>query len=210
MRGAFEIVDNLRDGDLRSLQTDCADGIRRCTEIMQSLLDDVQDSIKLQPASRPLNRMQTFQWRALLDEVLLSLLPVAQDQNLELRARILAPKVDSVQGDRESIGRLATLLVEHGMRFAPRGGVVALESSLVPGQAAKAKLYRLSVAQTLPGEAPARPTDEPTDSGKRQLVVRQCVELGGCGIVVEHVASHWKTTSWFDVPLRAEATVQTQ
>lgn len=201
MRGAFDIVDILRDGDLNSVQTGCAEGIRRCTAIMQSLLDDVQDAMKFDPPHAAL-RNEPFQWRVLLDQVLVSLLPRAHDRGVDMFARVVEPLADIVSGDRETIARLATLLVEHGIRFAKQGGQVVLESSAVPGASSGTKLYRLSVSQSLPDSAPSGPTA--TDAGHRgQLVVRQCIELGGCGIIVEH-GEHWNTTSWFEVPLRVE------
>lgn len=201
MRGAFDIVDVLRDGDLNSVQTGCAEGIRRCTAIMQSLLDDVQDATKFDPP-RPALRVESFQWRVLLDQVIVSLLPRAHDRGVEMRARVVAPEAEFVSGDRETIARLATLLVEHGIRFAKQGGEVMLESTAVPGASASTRLYRLSVSHLLPDSVPIGRAVTGTED-RRQLVVRQNIEMGGCGIIVEH-GEQWNTTSWFEVPLRVD------
>lgn len=105
--------------------------IRRQTDRMRELIDDLMDLAQIESGSIPLE-MEEVALGPLLREVAQDLAPAALERGVTLEVRADAEAI--VMGDRRRLGQVARNLLDNAIKFSPEGSAVDLEARREPGR----------------------------------------------------------------------------
>ncbi len=105
--------------------------IRRQSDRMRELIDDLMDLAQIESGAVPLER-EEIPLHELLSEVAEDLGPAAREKRVEVRVRATCPW--SAVGDRRRLGQLARNLIDNAIKFSPDGGA-RRRPRLAPGRA---------------------------------------------------------------------------
>jgi two-component system, OmpR family, phosphate regulon sensor histidine kinase PhoR len=97
--------------------------IRRQSDRMRELIDDLMDLAQIESGAVPLER-EEIPLQELLSEVAEELGPAARDRRVDVR--VLGDGAVSVVGDRRRIGQLARNLIDNAIKFSPEGAPVVV------------------------------------------------------------------------------------
>lgn len=97
--------------------------IRRQSERMRELIDDLMDLAQIESGSVPLVR-EEIPLRELLAEVAEDLEPAARDRNVSVRVQ--GDEGITTMGDRRRLGQLARNLMDNAIKFSPAGAPVVV------------------------------------------------------------------------------------
>jgi two-component system phosphate regulon sensor histidine kinase PhoR len=97
--------------------------IRRQSDRMRELIDDLMDLAQIESGAVPLER-EEIPLHELLTEVAEELGPAARDRRVELR--VVGDGAVSAVGDRRRIGQLARNLIDNAIKFSPEGAPVVV------------------------------------------------------------------------------------
>jgi two-component system phosphate regulon sensor histidine kinase PhoR len=97
--------------------------IRRQSDRMRELIDDLMDLAQIESGAVPLVREQ-IPLHEILTEVAEDLGPAARDRRVDVR--VLGDPTVSAVGDRRRIGQLARNLIDNAIKFSPEGAPVVV------------------------------------------------------------------------------------
>ncbi|HYX21076.1 MAG TPA: ATP-binding protein [Thermoanaerobaculia bacterium] len=97
--------------------------IRRQSDRMRELIDDLMDLAQIESGAVPLVR-EAIPLRELLAEVAEDLEPAARD--LGVSVRVQGDEAITAMGDRRRVGQLARNLIDNAIKFSPRGAPVVV------------------------------------------------------------------------------------
>ena len=97
--------------------------IRRQSDRMRELIDDLMDLAQIESGAVPLVR-EAIPLRELLAEVAEDLEPAARD--LGVSVRVQGDEAITAMGDRRRVGQLARNLLDNAIKFSPRGAPVVV------------------------------------------------------------------------------------
>ena len=104
--------------------------IRRQTDRMRELIDDLMDLAQIESGAVPLE-MEEVPLGALLNDVAQDLASSAHDKDVTMR--IQADPAAAVIGDRRRLGQIVRNLLDNAIKFSPKGASVDLEARREPG-----------------------------------------------------------------------------
>ena len=155
--------------------------IRRQSERMRELIDDLMDLSQIESGAVPLEREQVG-LRELLSEVAEDLERAARDKSVTVR--VIGDGAASALGDRRRLGQLARNLVDNAIKFSPAGAQVVVRVWRDGG--ALGVLGRGLRAGDLPRRAATR-----SSSGSTRWTDPRSKQRPGSGLglaIVKHIA----------------------
>jgi signal transduction histidine kinase/CheY-like chemotaxis protein len=202
--GFAEVLADGLDGELNPAQLEDLARIRGSGENLLALLDDLLDLSKIEAGFMTLKR-EDVNLRALVDSVLSSLRPLADNRSLYLESSDLDGL--RVTGDPQRIRQVLTNLVGNAVKFTKEGGVTVRARVTGGGN------VRVEVVDTGIGIAPGdhdlifEEFRQASHDGKRQpggtglglAISRKLIEMHGCDIGVESEVGKG-STFWFTIP----------
>ncbi len=164
--------------------------IRRQSDRMRELIDDLMDLAQIESGAVPLER-ETIPLRELLEEVAEDLEAAARDK--QVRVEVAGDAGIAVLGDRRRLGQLARNLLDNAIKFSPSGAPVSVRvfcdsggpgfsvSDVGPGipTAERGKIFQ-RFYQVDRSRSKARP-----GSGLGLAIVKHVAQLHGAAVDVE-------------------------
>ncbi|HZU99164.1 MAG TPA: ATP-binding protein [Planctomycetota bacterium] len=179
-----------------------ADTVRRTAERASRMIDDLLEEIALTAGMVRLAKTPVSA-QSLLDEVLETFQPGAEEREISMRAEV-APGLGTVSCDRDYVHRVFGNLVGNAKKFTPAGGTIVLGAEPAPGA------VRFSVSDSGPGipveqqsrlfERGFRGAAVGSGLGLGLAIARGIVEAHGGKIGVESMPGKG-ATFWFTLPL---------
>ncbi|MAW59922.1 MAG: hypothetical protein CMJ94_03685 [Planctomycetes bacterium] len=151
MNGILGMTELTLDTELSTEQRGYLDTVKRCSESMLALLNDILDLSKIEAGRLELESID-FSLRAMLEDVLDSLAAKASEKRLEWNAFARFDVPDMVVGDPTRLRQILMNLSGNALKFTEQGEV-AIEVSLVERARGEARL-RFDVRDTGPGLTP--------------------------------------------------------
>ncbi|MDY6813866.1 MAG: ATP-binding protein [Pseudomonadota bacterium] len=199
-------VDSEQDEYLQILQ--------RSSEHLLHILNDILDFSRLEAGKLQID-VAPFDVRAVVEETLMLLAPLAFEKKLELTSLIYADVPARLAGDGGRLRQVLVNLVGNAVKFTPAGEVVV--RVMVEETQAEGVLLRMTVSDTGVGiepaeqqrifeaftQADARVTRRFGGTGLGLFICDRLVQAMGGRIGFESTAGKG-STFWFQVPLQAQ------
>jgi|GEM_PF-1435105 len=208
--GFGSILDDEVAGPMTAEQHRYLSKILQGSETLLALIDDLLDMSRIEAGKFTLNPM-TMSFSEVCDEVVSTLLPLAQQKELLLSAEV-PEAIPPMQADPQRVGQVLTNLINNAIKFTPQGGRITVRASLDDGQ------LRCEVRDTGIGIAPE---DIPKLFQRfTQLDMSSTRQVGGTGLglsiskalIEAHGGSigvqsepEFGSTFWFTLPIQAAA-----
>ena len=145
MNGVLGMTSLLAETPLDEEQRDYVDTLRRSSQTLLALIDDVLDLSKLEAGKVEL-RSRPFSLRDLLEEVVELFSGLAYEKEIELMSFIAPDVPDAFVGDPDRVRQILANFLSNGVKFTDQGEVVLW--ALVDGADADALSLRFEVQDT--------------------------------------------------------------
>ena len=122
MNGVIGMADLLRDTPLHAEQRDYAEAIRRCGDVLLTVINDILDYSKIEAGKLELETVG-FDLRSLLEDVLELLAEAADAKDIGLAALIDAHVPLHVMGDSARLRQILINLISNAVKFTDMGEV---------------------------------------------------------------------------------------
>lgn len=122
LNGIIGFSDLLARTDVSDRQREYVDTIRRSSEDLLSIINDILDLSKIDAGKLILEKAD-FNLRDLIEEVLLVLAPIAADKNVDIHQYIAPNLPDLIIGDRLRVKQIVTNLCSNAIKFTHEGAV---------------------------------------------------------------------------------------
>jgi two-component system, sensor histidine kinase and response regulator len=123
IHGAMGMLDLLADTRLDAEQRDFVQSARSSAESLLQIINDILDFSKIEAAKLSIEPTSVA-LRPLVEDVVMSLAPVAREKSVEVVAFVEAPVPDHVMVDPTRIRQVLTNLYGNAVKFTERGQIV--------------------------------------------------------------------------------------
>lgn len=215
MNGVLGLAELLLETGLDEQQREMVRTIQQSAESLLRVINDLLDLARMEAGKLPV-RIEPFDLRGLIEQILALLKPLADRKRLDLIVRYPEELPRRLRGDADRIGQILLNLAGNAIKFTPAGHVlVAVETRGHEGHAVR---VRISVEDTGPGIPEQKQQelfhrfarlDEPGQSrlpgaGLGLAISKNLVELMGGSIGVNSRPGAG-STFWFELPLQLDA-----
>lgn len=152
LNGILGLTDLLSEAPLDSQHADYLRRLRRATEDLRRLVDDVLDYSRLDVAELPLER-DPFEIHEVLGAVVSQARLVAEPAGLDLELGDDLRQLGPVVGDAGRVRQVLSNLVDNALKFTEAGGRVRVQGAVLADEGGRAHL-QISVSDTGVGIAP--------------------------------------------------------
>lgn len=211
--GFGSILDDEVAGPMTAEQHRYLSKILQGSERLLALIDDLLDMSRIEAGKFTLNPM-TMRFSEVCEEVVSTLLPLAQQRELTLVAEV-SETLPPIQADPQRVGQVLTNLVNNAIKFTPPGGRITVRASLDDHQ------LRCEVRDTGIGIAPEdvpklfqrftqldmSSTRQVGGTGLGLSISKALIEAHGGSIGV-HSEPEIGSTFWFSLPSQPAASAE--
>ena len=178
LNGIIGFTDLLLRSPTSQQQRDHLHTIRKSSEILLTIINDLLDFSKIEAGKLVLDRVP-FRLRDIIEDVMTMLAPAAHSKNLDLVPLVYQDVPDNILGDPLRVKQIITNLVNNAIKFTQTGEVV-LRAMLDEGDDDSKTAIRISVSDT--GVGLSRAQQQSLFNAFSQADASTARQFGGTGL----------------------------